>query len=253
MDSSSALYIQMGSSPLSNHQYTIITSLGVDGDASGTTLQGINTVGLTGYYAIGSDIDASETSAWNGGAGFTPIGGTASNIFGNASDAFIQGLGNRIVNLTINASAGQYIGFVARMGPYAQINNLGLAGGLIKTRTNATIRMGSITGYVGSWSTAGLTGNFSSAAVVYDPATTPTTSVFIGGLAGDTNQALKPQLIDNAFNGSISVTIPGNASSATIAIGGLLGRLIQNPLSNSFSTGSIVVSDFSGAAVYVGG
>jgi len=45
--------------------YTVINSL--------TALQNIN-LNLAGYYALGSDIDASATSGWNGGEGFLPIG-----------------------------------------------------------------------------------------------------------------------------------------------------------------------------------
>ncbi|MBU3577858.1 filamentous hemagglutinin N-terminal domain-containing protein [Polynucleobacter sp. UK-Kesae-W10] len=254
MDSGSTLSIQQGSSSFYNHLYTIINTLGVQGDTSGTTLQGINTSSSAGYYAIGNDIDANATASWNSGTGFTPIGSAAtSGIFGNTSDGYIQGLGNRIIHLTINATAGQYIGLVTQLGPNGQISNLGLDGGMIKTRTNTTVGIGSFVGYVGSWSTVGLVGNYSSASVVYEPTNNPTSYVFIGGLAADTNQALKPQLKDNAFTGTINVTIPGNATSAIVYVGGLLGRLVQNPLSNSFSSGTITVDNFAGAGMFVGG
>jgi filamentous hemagglutinin family protein len=256
MDANSTLYIQAGSSTSNNHLYTIINTLGVQGDSSGTTLQGINTANLTGYYAIGNDIDANATASWNGGAGFAPIGSsnTSAPIFGSTADGFIQGLGNRIIHLTINASSGFYVGLVAELGPHGMISNLGLDGGMIKSSASiGTLGMGAFTGYIGSGPTVGLIGNYSSASVVYAPANTPTGAKYIGGLAGDTNQAVKPQIIDDAFTGSISVTILGNATGASIYVGGLLGRLLQNPLSSSFSAGSINVDSFTGANIFVGG
>jgi filamentous hemagglutinin family protein len=57
--------------------YTIITSLGAAGSMTHTDLQGING-GLALNYALGGNIDASDTSTWNGSgsptiyAGFTP-------------------------------------------------------------------------------------------------------------------------------------------------------------------------------------
>jgi len=52
---------------------------------------------LTAYYKLGNDIDASETSGWNGGAGFIPIG--------NYTDPFqggFDGAGYNITNLYMN-------------------------------------------------------------------------------------------------------------------------------------------------------
>jgi filamentous hemagglutinin family protein len=55
--------------------YTVINSLGTALDATvppaTPTLQGIASANLAGYYALGSNIDATTTSAWNANAGFT--------------------------------------------------------------------------------------------------------------------------------------------------------------------------------------
>jgi len=51
--------------------YTVVTSLGTATSSADGTLQGIGG-DLTGFYALGSNIDASATASWSGG--FTPIG-----------------------------------------------------------------------------------------------------------------------------------------------------------------------------------
>jgi len=79
--SSSALVI-------SGSPYTVINLLGSAGVFNGFDLQGMNG-DLTKNYALGSNIDATSTSSWNGGVGFTPIAAGVSNRFsGN-----INGLG----------------------------------------------------------------------------------------------------------------------------------------------------------------
>ena len=103
---------------INSTDYTVINSLGVAGDTSTTTLQGMKN-NLTGNYVLGSDIDASATSGWNSGKGFDPIAN------GNSIDqatpgweplaeaAFVgnfHGLGNSIDNLYINRPTESFIG-----------------------------------------------------------------------------------------------------------------------------------------------
>ncbi len=67
--------------------YSVITSLGQEGDEDGDTtnsLQGLANTSISkryGNYALGADIDASDTQNWNGGAGFSPIGPSFQNAF----------------------------------------------------------------------------------------------------------------------------------------------------------------------------
>src|SRR5690606_35707423 len=90
--------------------YTVVTSLGVAGDTGTTSLQGIDN-NLSGRYVLGSDIDASATSGWNGGAGFDPIGNPpVSPISANHFTGRFDGLGHTISGLTINRSSRNYIG-----------------------------------------------------------------------------------------------------------------------------------------------
>src|SRR5471032_1118741 len=78
--------------------YKVINSLGAQGSSTGNDLQGING-GLNGNYVLGSNIDATATSGWNGVAGFMPIGSNTSRFTGQ-----FDGLGHVINNLKINRS-----------------------------------------------------------------------------------------------------------------------------------------------------
>jgi filamentous hemagglutinin family protein len=67
---------QLGSNAANLKSYQVITSLGSKGSTTGTDLQGMNG-DLTANYALGADIDASNTTTWSTNAnykGFTKIG-----------------------------------------------------------------------------------------------------------------------------------------------------------------------------------
>ena len=76
--------------------YTVINSLGVQGDTTSTTLQGIQN-NLSGFYVLGTDIDASATSGWNSGAGFAALGSSSAAFTGVFDE-----LNHTITALTIN-------------------------------------------------------------------------------------------------------------------------------------------------------
>lgn len=75
--------------------YTVITSLGAEGSTTATDLQGM-AGNLSGYYALGGNIDASATSDWDNGAGFAHIGKFYTQFTG-----IFEGLGHTITGLTI--------------------------------------------------------------------------------------------------------------------------------------------------------
>ena len=76
--------------------YTVITALGDAGSTTGADLQGM-AGGLDGHYALGASIDASDTTGWNGGAGFAPVGDEDSHFTGT-----FDGLGHTVSELTID-------------------------------------------------------------------------------------------------------------------------------------------------------
>jgi len=105
--------------------YTVITSLGSEGSATGSDLQGMQG-NLSGNYVLGDDIDASGTGSWNGGAGFAPIGNDSNKFTGR-----FDGLGHTISGLTIDRPSTGYIGLFGYT-QNALIQNVGLVGGSVK-------------------------------------------------------------------------------------------------------------------------
>jgi filamentous hemagglutinin family protein len=91
-----------------------------------TALQGMGG-NLIGKYALGSNINASDTSNWNSGLGFDPIGNGLGAEFVGAFD----GLGHTISGLTINRPAEDDIGLFGRVSG-AQLRNVGLTGASIR-------------------------------------------------------------------------------------------------------------------------
>jgi filamentous hemagglutinin family protein len=98
--------------------------LGVAGDASTTTLQGMRN-NLAGFYALGADIDASATAGWNAGAGFTPVGTSGASFTGS-----FDGLGHVVSGLGIH-SGSSWIGLFGRVDD-ATLRNVGLAQGAVR-------------------------------------------------------------------------------------------------------------------------
>ena len=103
-----------GSNPtliIDGRKYKIINTL-ID-------MQNINN-NIGGYYALGSDIDATETMNWNNGLGFQPIG-----TVGKGFQGAFNGLGHKITNLTINRPGSDYVGLFGYIKG-AHIYNIGL-------------------------------------------------------------------------------------------------------------------------------
>ena len=215
---------------ISGTPYTVINSLGAQGSITGTDLQGMNG-NLTKNYAIGSNIDASATSGWNSGAGFTPIaGGGTSRFSGN-----INGLGHSINNLYIQSPATSVIGLVGILDTNGAISNLSLAGGSVSASTNA-INIGSLVG-----TNYGLISNSSSSTTVSSGASTQSIGGLVGGNAGT---------ISNSFaSGSVTT------GTSTRAIGGLSGDS-SGTIKFSYASGNVTAGSGSGGngqAYYGGG
>ncbi|SDI61912.1 GLUG motif-containing protein, partial [Propionivibrio dicarboxylicus] len=189
--------------------YTVINSLGVEGDTSGLTLQGIGG-NASGYYALGSDIVASETSAWSGG--FLPIG---------LSGGSFNGLGHKIDGLTIIRPEENFVGLFG-MASGGEISNIGL--------TNL-----SITGidYVG-----GLVGS-NGGSIINSYAKGSLGGVDrVGGLVGS-----------NTFGGSINTSYSTANVSGVDAVGGLVGVNYGGTVGASYATGDVSGSNGVGGLI----
>ena len=234
---------------IAGNAYTVINSLGAAGSATGTDLQGMSG-NLAGRYALGSDIDATTTSAWNSGAGFMPIGDSTTNFTG----AF-DGLGHTITALTVNRPVTNYIGLFGycECGNFSQYrdgrwrhNRRSSVGGLVGwSNSGGTVsnsyNTGTVTGYKYGDGVGGLVGyNNGGAPISYSYATGAVTGGGdVGGLVGYNN------------SGSITKSYStGNVSGTGNFVGGLVGNTIGTSISYSYATGSVTAGNGSN---YAGG
>ncbi|WP_431097934.1 beta strand repeat-containing protein [Polaromonas aquatica] len=188
--------------------YTVITDLGAAASTTGTDLQGISG-NLNGRYVLGADIDASSTSTWNTGSGFTPLGSSAAQFTGT-----LDGLGHTVTGLTINRPTAEEIGLFGRVSSSGRINNLGLVGGSV----SGLSKVGALAGWLGGKIHNSYTDN------------TPVTgSSTVGGLVG-------------LSQGSITNSHAGGAVSGGLSVGGLVGWS-QEAIVNSYATGNVTASN----------
>jgi filamentous hemagglutinin family protein len=219
-------------------------------------LQAMNT-NLAGAYALGKDIDASATAAWNAGAGFATIA-TFTGKF--------DGLGHTISNLTINRPTTDYVALF-RIGGSASISNVGLVDASITGQANVgalVARMVSSNTISNSYSTGTVTGvsdvgglvGYSTGTISnsYSSATVSGGSL-AGGLVGSVSGSITNSYATGAVSGGGTIgglaaylntggTIDrsyatGQVSSTSTYTGGLVGRQNSSTITNSYATGAV--------------
>ncbi|MDE3038551.1 MAG: hypothetical protein KGJ21_08910, partial [Pseudomonadota bacterium] len=239
-------YSSGGTLTIGGHAYTVLSGLGAAGSTTGTDLQGMNG-NLVGYYALGANIDASATSGWNAGAGFTPVGTSSTNFTGS-----FEGLGHVISGLTINRPSTNNVGLFGETGS-SHIADVGLSGGTITGSIDvgglvgvlggsATISDSYATGAVsGSSYVGGLVGyNYGTITNNYASGAVSDTGGYIGGLVGEN---------DGTVSGSYATGAVSVSASSKNYVGGLVGRN-GGTVSNGYATGSVTTGSSSS---YVGG
>ncbi|MEK7643749.1 MAG: GLUG motif-containing protein, partial [Patescibacteria group bacterium] len=211
-----------GSTPgltIAGNAYTVIN------DA--TALQNMNG-NLAGFYALGSNIDAADTSTWNAGEGFEPV-----VDFTGAFD----GLGHTITGLTINRPTQDYVGLFGYASTGSILKNVGLlngnitgnycVGGLVGLNEEGTITNSYNTGTVsGSYDYVGGLVGLNSSGTITDSYNTGTVSgrYYVGGLVGY-----------NEY-GNITNSYSTGAVSGSAVVGGLVGYNYYGTITNSYST-----------------
>ncbi|MEO8104480.1 MAG: filamentous hemagglutinin N-terminal domain-containing protein, partial [Betaproteobacteria bacterium] len=220
---------------IAGNSYTVINSLGLAADAAVApaipTLQGMAASSMSGYYALGSNIDASATSGWNALAGFTSIGSVGVPFIGK-----FDGLGHTISNLTINRSATADMGLFGSTGTTAIIQNIGLIGGSVTALSSAGGLVGSNTGTViNSFNTGTVSGGSSLGGLLGSNTGTVSNSYATGNVNG--TSSLGGLMGSNTGNVGTSYAT-GNVSG-TSSLGGLMGSSTTGTVSNSYATGSV--------------
>jgi outer membrane protein assembly factor BamB len=157
-----------------------------------------DTVAMSGgtYYTLQNDLDASDTTNWNSGAGFAPIGIDSAPFMG-----CFDGNGKTISGLTVNRPGQSFTGFIGFSGVSSEVKNLGLSGG---SMTGASY-VGSLAGYnagliTGCHATGPVTGGSSVGGLVglnqygtlsncYATGSVNGSGNYAGGLAGGNDQS----------------------------------------------------------------
>jgi filamentous hemagglutinin family protein len=164
-------------------------------------------------YQLAGDVDASGTVAWNGGAGFNPVGTFTGSL---------DGAGYAITGLTIARPSQDYVGLFGYVGSGGRVGNLGLVGG-------------SVSGY-----------DFVGALVGYNYAGTVSQSYATGTVSGSGNSV--GGLVGYNDRGTVSRSYATGRVSGSFDVGGLVGTLTTGTVSQSYATGTV-----SGSGSYAGG
>ena len=222
---------KMGSTGLAK-SYNVITSLGNAGDESNAnasnSLQGLGySTRLSGNYVLGSDIDASGTSSWNSGSGFSPIGTSASSNFTGTFD----GLGHTISGLEINRPTTNFVGLFGYLASKRGVKNVGLTLGRVVGASN----VGALVGF----NNGAISNSYSTGSVSAATSGSVTSISSVGGLVGG-----NVGTISNSYNTG-SVTLSGGSSA--VYGGGLVG-VNHGTVSSSYATGSV-----GGYGIVIGG
>ena len=200
----------------------------------------------TAHYVLINDIDASNTSSWNAGAGFEPIGDNTFKFRGS-----LDGQGYNITDLFINRITTSGVGLIGYLDTSASLNNLSLidnnvngnlyVGGLMGYNSGGTVENCHVTGSVsGDISVGGFAGVISGTIKNCYSTGNVSGSSFVSGFAGYINSGT----ITNCYS-------TGNASGSS-SVGGFAGYIDSGTITNCYSTGNASgnngVSGFAGSS-----
>jgi hypothetical protein len=213
---------------------------------------------LSAHYVLVNDIDCTNTSSWDSGKGFVPIGNSTNRFNGS-----FDGQGFNITNLYFNVS-DYYRGLFGYTNVTVQISNVTLinvtilggkddCGGLVgynqgtitNCHVNGYILDCSSSGYVQGYTDycGGLVGSLENSFVdKCNSSSIVNGTEDVGGLIG---AAYSTSYINNSYS---TGTIYGTSDW----IGGFIGYLSKGTINNSFSTSNIIANTSVGPN-YVGG
>ncbi len=207
------------------------------------------------------DIDASATSAWNAGAGFSPIGNTTNQFTGTYT-----GQDFKIRGLIINRPTQNQVGLFGRTNSPALISNLGIDGGTVTGLSQVGGLVGTNNGIVtacyatgavsgGSDYVGGLVGNnISGGGILTTCYATGAVigSSFVGGLVGYNWRSITTCYATGAVsggsyvgglvgnnNGIVNTSYAKGSVSGGNYVGGFIGYIWASNISSCYATGGV--------------
>jgi len=172
-------------------------------------LQGIASLPLNGFYALGNDIDASGTVTWNGGAGFVPIGTYGGIPFTGTFD----GQGHSINGLFIYRPTSSYVSLIGLLDTGGTVEDVGMTNVVVTASYEVGGLVGGSDGLINSDYTSGTVSG-------------GTSGTFVGGVVGGSS-------------GTVSNSYSLAAVSGNSYVGGLIGANGGGIMTNSFSAGPV--------------
>jgi hypothetical protein len=169
---------------------------------------------LDAHYELVGDVNCSETSTWNSGKGFRPIGDNS-----NPFSGVFNGTGHEVSDLYIDRTTLEDLGLFGELDNGGKVTFVGATNADIEG-TDSSIIVGIIAGdiYDGTVSKSYTTGQVFS----QDEA---------GGIAGVTRDTGAE--VVNSYSHADAAAVDDND------IGGLIGQMNGGTISNSFSTGTV--------------
>jgi filamentous hemagglutinin family protein len=242
----------------SNFDSATINSLGALSNNSSLWSQNLN-------FALGADIDGSDTTSWNGNSGFSPIGDNStpfngnfdgqshviSNLYLNTNATYaglfglvsgsISNVGLTNINLTADSFSSSYIGGLVGELDGGSLTNVFVTGEINQHGYYGNIYyLGGLVGYMhnGSITNVYNISNINTNSDTYNP-------YYIGGLVGYMDNV---SMTSSHNTGSVNA----NAYYTLYYAGGLVGHMHNgSSITDSYSTGGINVN--SQAQVNIGG
>jgi len=208
-----------------------------------TELQAMND-DLSAHYVLGNDIDASETSSWNNGRGFAPIGGR-----GEAFEGHLNGQNHTIHNLTVNRPLRSTVGLFGVIDEGASVENLGLGGvemrgygpvGGLAGVSSGTIDSVMVSGEIRATDeeAAGIVGQFADEPVIYRTVSDTTVrGDIVGGIVAD-----------GTLDGVVNVSGAHGIIDGKTQAGGLVGDTAHT-VKHAYSAARVEASQLRGALI----
>jgi len=197
---------------------------------------------LAASYALGNDIDCSDTVNWNSGKGFETVGNMTTKFTGN-----FDGKGFTITGLTINRPTELYLGLIGYTeGTNIVIQNVTLKNFDIRNDTGFT---GTLVGYaytgvtiknIKILNTNVISGDYVGGLTGYFRGTLIDNVYVSGNIEGDTRVGGILSTLSGATGGTLSNATFNGTLKGTSSIGGLVGYTLVNVfIKDSSATGTI--------------
>ncbi len=179
---------------------------------------------LSAHYVLINDIDASETTGWNGGAGFVPVGNESNDFAGS-----FDGINYTISGLFINRPDEYYAGLFGQTNTSSELRNVVLTGVNVTGYSNIGSLAGLVSGSVINCSSTG--------------------SVIDSNVSGFDRGNVVGGLIGYVDGGSVTNCYSECDQDGTMFVGGLIGIASNASIANCYSTGNVDGGDKVGGFV----